>query len=88
MLHRRQLRWLGHLGRMANTRVARQALYSTMWQPGRSRRPGTQLPNLSDTYCGLVSRYLPRNVLRRVGGRQATWWTVCQNRVVYKSLLP
>jgi hypothetical protein len=89
MLHRRQLRWLGHLGRMDSARVVRQAMYCTMWQPGRSRRPGTQAPNISGTYRDLVRRYLPAAKLRRAGmGRQATWWIACKNRALYKSLLP
>ena len=89
VLHRRQLRWLGHLGRMDSARAVRQAMYCTMWQPGRSRRPGTQAPNISGTYRDLVRRYLPAAKLRRAGmGRQATWWIACKNRALYKSLLP
>ena len=89
LLDRRQLRWLGHLGRMAAPRVARQALYCTMWQPGRSRRPGAQLPSLGRTYQSLVHRYLSATVLRRAGlGRHATWWNACQNRTAFNQFIP
>ena len=89
MLDRRQLRWLGHLGRMDADRVAKQALYCTMWQPGRSRRPGTQPPSLGSTYKGLVDRYLSAAELRRAGlGRRATWWSACQNRAMFRQFIP
>lgn len=38
MIDRRQLRWLGHLCRMPDDRLAKQALYCTLIAPGHTRR--------------------------------------------------
>jgi hypothetical protein len=50
----RQLRWLGHLGRMGDDRLAKQMLYTTMAGPGRRRRVGQPHTRLTDTYMHLV----------------------------------
>lgn len=45
---RRMLRWLGHLGRMEDTRLAKQLLWCT-W-PGGVGRPGRSTPTLPAVY--------------------------------------
>jgi hypothetical protein len=92
ILARRQLRWVGHLGRMPDTRIAKQAMHSTMFAPGRSRRLGRPHRGLSHTYSELVSEHMSRQALRERTGtvfpRGTTWLTLCQDRAIYRSLCP
>jgi hypothetical protein len=92
LIHRRQLRWLGHLARMGPARMAKQVLYST-WVSG-TRRAGRQHASLPEAYASLVSRYLSPAALR--GGLQhdhpemlahiprgTSWFTLAQQRNVF-----
>lgn len=89
MLARRQLRWLGHLGRMQDDRIAKQVLYSTMAAPGRSRRRGRPPPAVCAAYKRLVQLHLTRSQMRECGlPRGSTWHTVCQDRALYRNLCP
>jgi len=89
MLARRQLRWVGHLGRMADVRVAKQALYCTMRSTGRSRRTGPRPRGLREIYAEHVARHLSQRTLRTAGWpRGTTWWRVCQHRPQFEGLLP
>jgi hypothetical protein len=88
LLARRQLRWLGHVGRMVDSRLAKQVFYSTMHGPGRSRRRGRPSANLPAYYSQLVSKWLHHGVLRAAGlGRgQHNWHAACQNRQLWETL--
>ena len=92
LVHRRQLRWLGHLARMPPARVAKRVLYST-WASG-VRRTGRQPASLPDTYTALVSRYLSAPAMRAglqrdhpdllaLIPRGTTWFTLAQHRAVF-----
>lgn len=92
LIHRRQLRWLGHLARMAPARVAKRVLYST-WTSG-VRRTGRQPASLPETYAALVSRYISAAALRAglqrdhpdllaLISRGITWFTLAQNRSIF-----
>ena len=89
MLASRQLRWLGHLGRMEDTRLAKQMLYSTMYMPGRCRAVGgTRAHSLSRTYRVLEGTYMRAPALRARGlevPRRSNWFTLCQDRALYKA---
>ena len=86
----RQLRWLGHLGRMDEGRLAKQLLYGTMHAPDRRRRVGRP-----STHVHLLTRYADlaqavRDSLRRPGSRPSpgtTWFSLCQNRTGWSGLL-
>jgi hypothetical protein len=84
MLAGRQLRWLGHLGRMGDERIAKRALYSTLAAPG-TRCRGRQPPRLGDMYMQLVQRHLPSRALARAGlpRAQRNWHAACQDRTVW-----
>ena len=87
MIARRQLRWLGHLGRMAHDRLALQVLHSTMGGPGRRRRVGRPAPNLCDAYDALVREHLGSSRLRAEGlSRNATWLDACKDRGLFRGL--
>jgi hypothetical protein len=58
LIARRQLRWLGHVARMADTRLAKQVLCCT--RDGGVRRAGRQPPSLMKTYADLAARYTSR----------------------------
>jgi hypothetical protein len=89
MLARRQLRWLGHVGRMGSNRIAKQTMYSTLAAAGRRRRRGAPSANLCAHYQALVRQHLSGRQLRAAGlSRGATWWDACQNRPLYKGLVP
>jgi len=89
LLARRQLRWLGHIGRMGEARITRQVLHSTMWQPDRRRQPGRQPPRIRPCYKSLVDEHMPRRVLTDHGlGRRATWLDAAGNRSLFRNLLP
>ena len=84
MVVRHQLRWLGHLGRMGNGRLARQCLHITMAADGRRRRPGRRLHDLSMQYEDLAQRF--RACLPRGTPRGTTWLDMCVNRAQYREL--
>jgi hypothetical protein len=92
LLARRQLRWLGHLGRMGDERLAKQMLYATMHCPGRSRRLGRPSRNLCTMYADTVAAHMTPAALRRRLGhevpRGSTWLSLCQNRDSYRALCP
>jgi hypothetical protein len=89
MLDRRQLRWLGHVGRMDSTRIAKQAMYGTLAGAGRRRRRGAPTANLCARFQSLTRQYLNGRQLREAGlPRGATWWDACQNRPLFKGLIP
>jgi hypothetical protein len=90
MLARRQLRWLGHVGRMGSERIAKQAMYSTMAGAGRRRRLGAPLANLCTHFQALVGNHLSSRQLRAAGmpGCYPTWFDACQNRSFFKGLVP
>ena len=89
MLHRRQLQWLGHLGRMPASRLAKQMLYGTMRASGRTRRRGRPPKTLCDTYSALTSRYFTRQILRSCGYLPGTsWHCISQNRAEFQRFLP
>lgn len=89
MLARRQLRWLGHVGRMGSTRIAKQAMYSTLAGAGRYRRRGAPSANLCAHFQELVRQHMGSRQLREAGlPRYASWWDACQNRPLFKGLVP
>ena len=99
LVHRRQLRWLGHLARMALGRVAKRMLYST-WASG-VRRTGRQPASLPETYTALVGRYLSTAALRTglqrdhpdlfalipTQGRGTSWFALAQQREVFRRVV-
>ena len=90
LLARRQLRWLGHLGRMGDERIAKQALYCTMRAPGRTRHPGCGAQRLADHFADLASKVLPppaqlRKLFPAARG-QRNWHAVCQDRALWHQL--
>ena len=90
MLTRRQLRWLGHLGRMGDCRIAKQMLYSTMAMVGRRRRVGRQPVRLCTRYTALVEAHFSRAKLRglTIPREDCNWLAICKNRQLYNSLCP
>jgi hypothetical protein len=62
LIARRQLRWLGHVARMADTRLAKRMLSCT--RAGGVRRTGRQPPSLMKTYADLTARYTSRPAVR------------------------
>ena len=91
LVHCRQLRWLGHVARMAPTRLAKQLLHCT--RPGGARRPGRQPPSLLKTYADLVSKYLSRAALREFEDlrdalpRGASWIDLARDRRAYRRVV-
>lgn len=96
LVHRKQLRWLGHLARMAPGRVAKRVLYGT-WASG-IRRTGRQPAALPDTYADLVNRYLSAPALRAalrsdhpdllaLIPRGTTWHTLAQQRTLFQRVV-
>ena len=91
MLAQRQLRWLGHVGRMSDERIARQALYITGVGEGSGgrRRPGAPTSRLAEHYSKLVSLFLPTARIREllpagtVARGQRNWLSVCKNRELW-----
>lgn len=84
---RRRMRWIGHLGRMGEDRLARQMLYSTMafsvgslWKPGHVR--------IIDVYQQTLRIYLTSDALRKTGVArgQRKWNILCQNRNVWLNM--
>jgi hypothetical protein len=77
---------------MPDTRIAKQAMHSTMFAPGRSRRYGRPHRGLNHTYSELVSEHMSRQALRDCTGtvipRSTTWLTLCQDRAISRSLYP
>ena len=89
LIARRQFRWLGHLGRMGEHRIARQLLYSTMAAPGRTRKRGRPPPNLCRTLSGLIRQRICRSRLREMGfSVGTTWWQLSQDRSAWKLFSP
>jgi hypothetical protein len=91
MLHRRQLQWLGHLGRMPDSRLSKQVLYSTMQDGDHPRRRGRPGHTLCDAYTVLVSEHFSRQRIRAHHpplGPGTTWHTIAQTRVQFKSFFP
>ena len=68
MLEQHQLRWLGHIGRMGEDRIAKQIMYSTMDGEGRRRRRGNPGPDLSKRYWDLALAFRGRLPWRSAGG--------------------
>ena len=90
-LARRQLRWLGHLGRMGDERLVKQMLHATMHRPGRSRRLGRPRRDLCATYADAIARYMTPAALRardKEVPRGSTWLSLCRNRDEYRHLCP
>ena len=89
LVARRQLRWLGHLGRMDESRIAKQMLYSTMARCGRRRR-GRPLTGICDRYQAVVQEHLPVAKLRAAGLGVGcrNWHAACQDRALFRSLCP
>jgi hypothetical protein len=89
LLARRQLRWLGHLGRMDDMRLSKQVLHATLHRPGRSRRLGRPRRDLCATYSDLVRDHMGVAAVRaRTGAgvdRRATWLTLCRNKERYRN---
>ena len=84
---RRKLRWLGHLGRMDDSRLAKQLLTCTMGGTGRKRRRGAKsaISQLNEGYSQLTSEFLPPAVLRAAGYRN--WLGLCQCRKTWRTVL-
>jgi hypothetical protein len=85
MLMQHQLRWLGHIGRMDDSRVAKRIMYSTMAGEGRRRRRGAPYRDLGSHYWGVAQEFrakLPRGAVPR----GANWLTLCQNRAQFRLL--
>lgn len=85
----RQFRWLGHLGRMGDSRLAKQMLYSTMAGEGRTRKRGRQAPTLCRAYSDLAKQRVCRRRLRDHGlPVGTTWLQLCQDRSIWKLFSP
>lgn len=85
MLRQHQLRWLGHIGRMHEGRIAKRLMYSTMAGDGRRRRRGAPCRDLGAHYWEVAQEFrakLPRGAVPR----GANWLTLCENRVHYRLL--
>lgn len=81
----RQLGWLGHLGRMADDRLAKQVLYSTMSGEDRRRRRGSPGASLRDGYTKLLAARVPNRFLRREYSMN-NWLKACQDRRVWQDI--
>ena len=89
MIARRQFRWLGHMGRMGDNRLAKQMLYSTMAGVGRTRKRGRQPPTLCRKYNDLAKQRVCRGRLRENGFPVgSTWYQLCQDRGAWKLFSP
>ena len=68
MLRQHQLRWLGHIGRMGEGRIAKRIMYSTMAGEGRRRRRGAPCRDLGASCWELAQSFrssLPRGAAPR-----------------------
>lgn len=83
MLVGRQLRWLGHLGRMHADRVAKQMLYSTA-TAGNTRRRGPQPPRIRDQYMAWAQERMPLAELSRAA--QRSWYSACQDKAAWSAV--
>ena len=69
MLRQHQLRWLGHIGRMHEGRIAKRIMYSTMAGDGRRRRRGAPCRDLGAHYWGVAQEFRPScHAARRPAG--------------------
>jgi hypothetical protein len=81
VLRQAQGRWLGHVARMPDARITKQAMYSCRvpgGAPSASRRA-----SLTEHYRALAAS-IPRSVVRACG---ATWCDVAANRGAWESAL-
>ena len=89
LIAQRQLRWLGHVGRMSDERAARQALYITGVGERGHRRHGAPASRLAEHYSKLVSALLPTAricELLHAGAAargQRNWLSVCKDRELW-----
>ena len=91
LVAQRQLRWLGHVGRMSDARIARQALYITGVGEGGRRRRGAPASRLAAHYNKLVLSFLPTARIREllpadsVARGQRNWLSVCNDRELWRA---
>ena len=84
MLRQHQLRWLGHVARMDDTRVTKQAMYSCA-VPGGSRRPGGRATSLGEHYRKLAANIHP--LVRRHAASRCTWFDFAADRNAWKLIV-
>jgi hypothetical protein len=84
MIKTRQLRWLGHMGRMADSRIAKQLLFSTMAGQRRRGAPLT-FTRLNTTYQAHLDACVPRAVLRKHGAD--SWMDICKDQNLWRGII-
>jgi hypothetical protein len=85
LIRTRQLRWLGHIGRMAEGRLAKRLLFSTMAGQRRRGKP-QQFTRLDSTYQSHLDACVTRAVLRE-NENASSWLDICQDRHAWKELI-
>ena len=86
---RRALRWLGHIGRMDESRITKRLLWAAL--PGGSRRRGAPSTSLSSIYTKFLDTLSPNLAKMRRdqpnGGRGFSWLDACKERDAWRQMI-
>lgn len=93
---RRQLNWLGHMGRMDNSRLAKQLLWATL--PEGRRRRGRPNPSLPNVYAARLehiqplldearTQYQARMMIEGGSLHGFSWLVECADRAAWRKLI-
>ena len=88
LLQHTQRQWVGHVARMDDSRLTKQAMYSCS-MPGGAARGGRRPPQLCERYCDVVAR-IPRELVRgacATDRRVPTWYDAAQNRALWAKIV-
>ena len=84
LLRRSRMRWLGHIGRMAFTRVPKQLVFAGLEGPrprGGSHKPWSQL------VAGEVAHVASVNAKWPVAYEWCQWEGACQDKVAWRRVI-
>ena len=84
MLRQHQLRWLGHVARMDDSRVTKQAMYSCAVHGG-SRCAARRVPPLGEHYRSLAAS--THTLVRRHATSRCTWFDLAADRSAWKLIV-